>query len=271
MGWKRWRDNGSGARPGASAAHLRALAAAVVAAMAAPWPAPALADELLVVGTRFENVYERNKHGEFSGMGAEIIRKVARQLGHTVKFGLYPWPRAQAMMKQHEADILVGPYKTAQRLAYMAYAQRPFFQDQVVFYTLSGAGIDWHGDHLALRGRPIVILNGWAYGDEFDLARPALQVSVANSVENGLNMLLHRHVDMFASNRRDTEPVVERLRMRGKVVALTPYIKVENAYFAFPKRPGHDKLRLQFDQALNALIDSGELKKMARRYSVDVP
>jgi polar amino acid transport system substrate-binding protein len=249
---------------------LGALLFAVAVAVAA-WPAPATAAELLVVGTRFENVYENNHGGTFTGMGPEIIRTVARQLGHTVKFEIYPWARAQAMMKHGEADILVGPYKTEQRLEYMAYSQRPFFQDQVVFYTRADEGLDWRGDYLPLRGRRIVVLNGWAYGAEFDQARPALQVSVANSVENGVNMLMHRHVDMFASNRRDTEPVVARLHMRGKVVALTPFIKIEDAYFAFPKRPGHDKLRLQFDQALNALIDSGDVKKMARRYGVDVP
>lgn len=267
MGVRRGRDGASGVRRRLPAAPLLAALAGALGAAAAP----ALADELLVVGTRFESVYESNQAGEFSGMGPEIIRIVARQLGHTVKFGMYPWARAQAMMKLDEAHILVGPYKTDERLAYMAYSQRPFFQDQVVFYTRADDSVDWRGDYLALRDRPIVILNGWAYGAEFALARPSLRVSVANSVDNGLNMLMHRHVTLFASNRRDTEPVVARLNLRGKVVSLTPFIKVEDAYFAFPKRPRHDKLRQQFDQALNAMIDSGELKKMGSRYGVDVP
>jgi len=232
---------------------------------------PAQAGELLVVGAHFDRVYEQGKDGQFAGMGPEIVRAVAQRLGHTVQFQLYPWPRAQALVAQGKADILVGPYKSSERLATLAFSERAFYQDKIVFYTRANAGFDWDRDYAALQGKRIVVLNGWAYGDEFDRARPSLQLSVANTVENGLNMLAHQHVDLFASNLRNTEPVIARLNMAGKFIALPRIINVQDGYFAFPKRMEYDGLRAQFDQAFNAMVDSGELKKLGRQLDVNVP
>eukprot|EP01034_Spumella_vulgaris_P027367 gene27367-34075_t len=169
-------------------------------ALAALGLAPALladgagARELVVVGAHFERVFERRADGEFTGMGPDIVRMVARRNKDTVRFELYPWARAQAMVAQGLADILVGPYKSAERLERMAFSHSAFYRDDMVFYTLAGAGHGWQGDYATLEGKSIVVMNGWAYGAGFDAARPRLRISVANNVENGLLMLTYRHV-----------------------------------------------------------------------------
>jgi len=170
-------------------------------------------------------------------MGVELIQAIAAQLGYVVRFEIYPWKRAQLLLAQGKADILVGPYLSEERLRTMRFSQRPFFQDQMAF----------------------------------EAARGRLQVSVANTVENGLNMLKYRHVDLFATNRRDTEPMVDVMELRGKVESLQPLIDVQNAYFAFPPEARFDALRLAFDRALEELAVRGELQRLAKRFSVSVP
>jgi polar amino acid transport system substrate-binding protein len=233
--------------------------------------APAGARELLVVGAHFERVYERGANGEFSGIGAELVRMVARQLNDTVRFEIYPWPRAQAMVSQGQADILVGPYKTPERLAAMAFSQRPFYRDQMVFYHHNENEVEWHGDYRALKERRIVILNGWAYGERFGAARDGLRVSVANSVESGLKMLSLHRVDLFATNRRNAEPVVAALGLADWVSPMLPAIEVQDGYFAFPRDAGHEALRARFDAAFNAMVDAGTLKKLGQRLDVNTP
>lgn len=229
------------------------------------------ARELVVVGAHFERVFERRADGEFVGMGPDIVRQIARRNKDTVRFELYPWARAQAMVVQGLADILVGPYKSAERLERMAFSRSPFYRDDLVFYQLAGAGTAWQGDYAALEGKPIVVMNGWAYGAGFDAARPRLRISVANNVENGLLMLTYKHVALFASNRRNTEPVLAALKLGGQVDALAQVIGVQDGYFGFPKRPSHDALRASFDAAFDALIESGELKRLGQRHDVDIP
>ena len=250
----------------------RALAPLLCAAtLLCASPALAQAPELLVVGAHFERVFEVTRDGAFIGIGPEIIRSVASRMGYKVRFAIYPWARAQAIVAQGAADILVGPYKSPERLLTLAFSERAFYQDDMVFYARSSAGMAWGGDFAALKETRMVIMNGWAYGDEFDRARPRLNISVTNAVENGLKMLASQHVDLFASNRRNTEPVMARLNMGASVVPLPKVIEIQRGYFAFPKRPESDKLRAQFDQAFNALVDSGELKRLGRQMDVGVP
>ncbi|MDC8756825.1 substrate-binding periplasmic protein [Janthinobacterium fluminis] len=247
------------------------LFAACFLACFSAFPAAAEEPELLVVGAHFERVFEQARDGRFVGMGPELVRSVAQRMGYRVKFQIYPWARAQAMVAQGLADILVGPYRSSERLATLAFSERAFYQDEMVFYARSGAATPWSGDFAALRDTRIVILNGWAYGPDFERARPQLRVSVTNAVENGLKMLTSQHVDLFATNRRNTEPVIARLRIDGAVAPLPGVIAVQNGYFAFPKRPESDRLRSQFNQVFNALVDSGELKRLGQQLDVGVP
>lgn len=232
---------------------------------------PAMAREWLVVGSHFERVYERAPDGSFTGIGAEIVQAVARQTNDTVRFELYPWARAQAMITQGKADILVGPYKSAARLSQMAFSQRAFYRDQMVFYARADAGIVWDGDYRALAERRIVLLNGWVYGQRFAAAMPALHTSMANSVESGLLMVAYQHVDLFVTNMRNTEPVLARLRLGGQLQPLPHVLEEQDGYFAFPQDATHDVLRARFDRAFNAMVERGELKRLGQRYAVTVP
>lgn len=232
---------------------------------------PAQARELLAVGAQFERVFAYQSGGGYTGLGVELLRLMAERTGNTVHFRMVPWARAQAMLAQGQADILIGPYKSPERMVSMVFSAQPFYQDQIIFYTRQNGGFAWEGDYAALKGRRVVVLNGWAYGADWDRIRSSLQVSVANSVENGVNMLLHNHVDVFISNRRNTDPVIARLALQGRIKALPKVIDVQNGYFAFPRTPEADSLRLQFDQELNKLISSGELKQLGKRFDVSVP
>jgi polar amino acid transport system substrate-binding protein len=84
-------------------------------------------------------------------------------------------------------------------------------------------------------------------------------------------MLAAGHVEMFATNRRDTDPVLLALGMQDKLMALAPLIDVQDAYFAFPLAPRWADVPAQLDQMLVEMKKSGELQKRARRYGVTLP
>lgn len=258
-------------RIGWSNRDLRRFALLVLAPLALLAPGPAPAREWLVAGAHFERVYERTAEGEFTGLGPAIVRRVAQQMNDTVRFELYPWPRAQALVAQGKADLLVGPYKSPARLGQMAFSQLPFYRDQMVFYARPGAHIAWTGDYGKLAERRIVILNGWVYGAAFAQASAGLHTSVANTVESGLLMVVHQHVDLFATNVRNTEPVLARLHLGGAVVALPQAFDQQDGYFGFPHDAEHDELRARFDAAFRTLVERGELKRLGQRYGVEVP
>lgn len=247
---------------------MRKLAAAMLVLLCS---LPAGARDLLVIGTHFERVYERGQEGEIVGFGPEVVRLIAQRLGHRAIFELYPWARAQALVAQGKADILVGPYKTFERQQIMAFSKLPFYQDQMVFYVRKGSAMEWNGDYASLADKRIAIVNGWAYGATFDKARPQLKLDVVNSVDSGLKMLAAQHAHMFASNRRNTEPVLGRLGLAGQLTMLPQVIEVQDGYFGFPKKPAADALRKEFDAEFQRMVDSGELKRLGARHDVNVP
>jgi polar amino acid transport system substrate-binding protein len=250
------------ASPARRALVLGVLAGAVLPVMAAP-------RELLVVGAHFARIYER-ADDRFTGMAPEILRTIAHGLGQPLHFDLVPWARAQSMVANGQADLLVGPYKSPERLALFSFSERAFYLDEMVFYARSGELIDWDGNLDALRKKRIVCINGWAYGAAFDAARAHLHLNVTNSVEAALAMLAHGRVDLFATNRRNTEGVVPLLDLDGKVAPLERIITTQRGYFAFPKRPEYVPVLARFDRAFNAYVDSGELQKLGRRTGVQV-
>lgn len=245
----------------------RALTFGILAGVAGPLLAGPR--ELLVVGAHFARVYER-ADDKFSGMGPEILRSIAPQLGQPLHFDLFPWARAQSMVAQAQADVLVGPYKSPERLALFTFCERPFYVDQMLFYERAKAGFTWDGDYGALRDKRVVAINGWAYGDDFDAARGSMNISLTNSVESALAMLAHGRVDLFATNRRNTEPVISLLELDGKVAPVSRIIALQRGYFAFPRRPEYDYVAERFDRAFNAFVDAGELRQLGRRLNVTV-
>ncbi|MES2071218.1 MAG: transporter substrate-binding domain-containing protein [Pseudomonadota bacterium] len=235
--------------------------------------APAYSRELLVVGTEFASVYERSASGEFSGLGVEIVRAIARQTGDTVKFEIYPWARAQFMVEQDQAHILVGPYKTAEREARFFFAARGFYRDYMVFYVRNsgGANLQWDGNYQSMRGYRVGVVNGWVYGAKFESMRPSLKPEVANSLTNALNMLNARRIDYLASNLRNTEALLKSMGLASEFAVLDQIIDTQDGYLAFCKKSACDALRTQFDHAFEQLRTSGELAKMARSFNVRIP
>ncbi len=227
--------------------------------------------ELVAAGTRNEGIYERRATGEFSGLGVDLVRQLATRQGYQVRFEIYPWRRALEVVGGGKADLLVAPYKTPERLRTMRFSEQAFFQDELAFYVRADSMPVWEGDYRLLKGRRIVVINGWAYGPAFTRALPQLNVSVTNTVENGLKMLSYGHVEMFASNRRDTDPVISKLALHDRVLALAPLIDVQDAYFSYPLAPRYRDLPAQMDQLLAELKKSGELQRLARRYGATPP
>ncbi len=231
----------------------------------------AQAKEILVVGTTFARIYEQTETGEFIGLGVELARSIAQQQGLTLKFGIVPWARAQEMVANGSADVLVGPYKTPAREARFAFTDQPFYQDNMVFYKLAGSHASWDGSYASLKGKRLVAVLGWVYGSPFDQERANLGVANANTVESGLTMLLNDRMDFFVANERNTTAGMAALGKYEQFAVVSPMIGKEVGYFAFVKDAEHEELRQAFNAGFGKLIDSGEYAAMAKRFSITVP
>jgi polar amino acid transport system substrate-binding protein len=229
------------------------------------------AAERLAVGAQFSRVFEQAPNGEWSGLGVDIVRALAARAGDTVRFQIYPWPRAQAMVAQGQADILIGPYKSPEREARFVFFDRPFYRDRMMFFGRAGGTALWAGDYASLKGVPIAVMRGWHYGDSFDHARPGLQISEVPKLENGAQMLVHGRDKLLAANERNLQPVLSRLNFIPLVTELGPALSVQDGYIAFPRQDRYRQTWRRYNQLFTDMVEQGELGKLARKHLVQVP
>lgn len=236
-------------------------------------PASAMAIERVAVGASFDRVFEQDAEGRPRGLAVDVLRTLAARAGDTVRFQFYPWPRAQAMVERGQADILVGPYRSAERLNRFAFLDQPFYRDRLVFYARrkDRGGVTWTGDFRSLAGRHVVAVRGWHYGAGFDVARTLFDVSEVTQVENGLRMLALGRVDLFASNQRNTDALVHQLRLDGVLTALCPDLGRIDGYLAFPRADTFAAARRQYNLLFSQMVRSGELHKLGAKNRVQVP
>ncbi|MDH4610060.1 transporter substrate-binding domain-containing protein [Pseudomonas sp. BN102] len=229
------------------------------------------ARDLLAVGTEFPGIYAREADGEISGLGADVLRAVARELGDQVRFEVYPWARAQKLVEEGRADILVGPYRTAARERRFQFAEPGFYRDRVVFYDRRDTSSTWDGSLASLQGKRIAIIHGWSYGERFEAMRGQLDLHVAPSVELALKLLMAGRADLVASNERDSLPRIDELGIGGKVRRLDPAIDTQVGYFALPRGESHRQLRDDIGRVLRKMSTNGRLAKLAKPYGVSLP
>jgi len=232
--------------------------------------APLEARELLAIGSNFPGVFEQHSSG-YRGLATSVLRQALEPLGYQVRFELHPWARAQHMVAQGQGDILIGPYKNAEREALFAFSARPFYRDHTVFYHQRGRFLYWHGDYQQLLGRRIGVVRAWVYGARFDSRREQLELITVEGVENGLKMLSAGRLDLLASNQRNTQPVLLALGLSDELEQLEPSIDLQDGYFAFPREERYRPLREAFDQALQQMIEQGRLAQLAADWQVEIP
>jgi len=239
--------------------------------LAAP---PVQARELRAVGTRFPRIFEPGETAAdpAAGLGVELLSRAAARLGHSLRFESYPWLRAQAMVEQGQADILIGPYRTPEREARFLFSAQPFYEDALLFYARREQAQLWRGDYAELTPHSIGQVQGWAYGDVFEQARVQLShLSTVRDVGTGLQMLRLGRLDLLASNERNTEPVLAQLGLAEQLQPVGPPIGHLRGHFAYPRGARGQALRDTLDQAIAEMRARGELRELARRWKVKIP
>lgn len=231
----------------------------------------ATAAERMAVGARFDLIFEQGDGGQWQGLGVDVLRTLAARAGDTVRFGIYPWARAQAMVQRAQADILIGPYKSPERDRQFAFVDLPFYRDRLVFYARSDANPPWRGEFGPLAATRIAAVRGWHYGASFDQARPRLDISEVDQLENGVQMLLHGRVDLLAANERNSAVLIGELHASGRLQALCPAIAQLDGYLAFPRGAGFAAARDRYSALFTEMVRSGEFARMAARHGVLAP
>lgn len=227
------------------------------------------APPIRAVGTQFARIHEGAEGQAPKGLAVDLLTQL---FGESVRFEWLPWTRAQHMVEQGEADVLVGPYRTPEREARLLFSLRAFYADAMIWYARRGEESRWSGDFQSVLQTPVAVMRGWAYGSRFERSRSLLgQLTAVNTVESGLQMLTLRRVDLFAANERNCLPVLQRLGLTEAVSRCSPPLDVLNGHMAFTRSSAGEELARRYDQAFEAWLKTPAPVELYRRWSVERP
>lgn len=230
---------------------------------------PARATQLRAVGAQFARIFEGAEGQAPKGLAVDLLGQL---FGDGVRCEWLPWPRAQLMLEQGEADILIGPYRTPEREMRMLFSVRSFYSDAMVWYARRGEEARWNGEFSELALTPVAAVRGWAYGSRFERMKPTLgQLTWVQNVEAGLQMLSKHRVELFAANDRNCQPVLQRLNLADAVGRCSPPLDVLHGHMAFGRSAAGEELSRRYDQAFEQWLRTGSAAELYRRWGVDRP
>lgn len=233
------------------------------------WTSGVNAENYLFVGSNFPVLSEELPDKSLGGISIDIVRIICKQLGHTPTFEMYPWARAQALVKTGEADVLLVPFKTPERETWMDFSEIPFFEDKSFFFIRPGSHITWDGTFESIDKLRIGKVRGWSLGEAFEKKKPQLAIDYAPSLDLCFLKLISGRVDLVPTQKREAYKAFQRLGLRENEypAPIPPELSINYCYYGFSKikHAALKAFKAEFDQALIQMKESGEIARLLKR------
>ncbi|AWL12239.1 hypothetical protein HMF8227_01766 [Saliniradius amylolyticus] len=229
---------------------------------------PTHANTLFVVGAPFPRISVIDSRGHPSGLGVEIVRQIAQQLGYKTSIQLMPLERALREMRLGKADLMIGPYYSDQREQYMRFSQFPFYSDPILLYVRKDYPLDWNGELPVLEGHLIGLSRGWNYGQAFNRYKMHLSTYTVNSVRANFIRLAKGRIDVFLCHPRHATALIEQLGLEAEITALPHHLTTNHGYFGFSKIRPTEAFQQRFERAFDELKKTGKLNQLNRHYGL---
>jgi polar amino acid transport system substrate-binding protein len=229
---------------------------------------PVSGETYLFVGSSFPSILEEKSTGEFQGVGADIATEIIEGLGHTIEIKSYPWARAQRMIADGRADVIIGPYKTAERNKFMTYTQDHFYVDRIVFYVKKNSTFTWNGDFLSLKGHVIGTTIGWSYGNTFDQVKDSLTIESVKDLCTNFKKLVIGRVAIVPATYRNALACIKQFNLQEEVSLIAPDIQINKGYYGFSKQKKLTYLKKLFDERLQKMIENGKVSHINQTYQL---
>lgn len=148
-----------------------------------------------------------------------------------------------------QADILVGPFHTPEREAWLDFSREHFYVDQMwLFRPVSDDGRMPDESSISTIGVPL----GWAVGGNLD-KRPGIRLETVRTVDLALNLVLSGRLDAVAAHAR----AVARYHADHPDARLLPVgrpLSVQRSYMGFSKLFAGTLERRLFEAAYESLL-----------------
>jgi polar amino acid transport system substrate-binding protein len=203
--------------------------------------------------------------GQLKGIDADIVRRVAAQLGYKVEFAPYPWKRVLKMAERKEIDGVLNLAPTKQRKRFLYFVSTPISEETSVFWVRRGSRFEFSGTFYS--SMRLGLLRGSDWSDRFaKQGKP--EVVLYDSYKAAFNSLVEQRIDAFGGHLAPTREYVVKLGYIDKIEAYSYMFKGLPYFIAFSDKPGHVELAKTFSKALQTFFFGPEYQELLDEYGV---
>ena len=205
-----------------------------------------------------------------SGIDIDLVARIEARLGIKIQIQRVPWVRALAMMRDGKADFMSGLARTAEREAFIHYAEPPYAQIRPVFYKLASSPkeIIRYED---LAGHRIGFTRGSAYFEPFD-SDTTLDKHSATDETQLLKMLVGQRFDFIIGSDLQADYEIGIRGYKNRIVkadyrpekSVPLYIGVSRKSAFLPRVE-------ELNRAITELLANGTVTDLLGRYGVAPP
>jgi polar amino acid transport system substrate-binding protein len=214
--------------------------------------------------------YIDEKHPS-GGVSVQIADAALRTQGYTVRNLIMPWARAIEETKKARIDLILDAWWSKERSRHFMYS-RPYINGPVKFIKRKADPFRFT-DLSSLKGKSIVLVRNYAYGDDFLNAKNYEPVLVTHFLQ-GVHMLALNRVDLAIENE-----LVARSRLLNDAPELIPKIEFvdqplgDNYVYLISsyQHPQHMEIIGAFNRGLTMILENGEYQKIMRENKLDMP
>lgn len=214
--------------------------------------------------------YGFEENGNLKGMDLEVAVAVLKNMGKSVKIEVYPWKRCISMIEQKSADMILDISITPERREFLYYPDEPISIGTTVFFIRKNQKITYTklDDLFELK---VGAMSGYEYCDEIDQSPIGKNAVRLNKQEQCFNMLLENRIDAVVEVDAVGYYTAKKMKISGKITTIpkAKYCTGGN-YLAFAKKPGYERIAVQFSNELKEFKKTEKYKKILMRYGVKI-
>ena len=215
-----------------------------------------------------------NEQGEPEGIFYDVISEAFRRMNTPFTYKVYPWKRAQLLVKNGEADAMIT-VPTPERLKFVNSCEEPIVKaGLVIFVRMDNPRIEEIKKirtFTGLQGYKLVdyLGDGWAERNLKDL-----DVDWAKNMQHALKMLALNRADIFVQSK-----VITRYNLKQLIADETnknipfnqiielPYVLEESSYnLLIRKDSPHIAITDRFNQTIRAMRRDGTMQRIYDKY-----
>ena len=201
---------------------------------------------------------------QFYGLDIDILRRLQARSGITLELKRVPWGRALKQMQTGQADLMIGLALTEERAAFIQYLQPAYYQCRPAFYgkPAAVAGLRTQDD---LRGKKLGYVLNSAYFDAFDNDQ-SLDKHGVPTEDQLLRMVERGHLPLMIGTDCQVDYALSQRNEAGLIKADYRPPNPVRLYLGMSKHSPHQHLAPVLAQALQEMVESGEVEGLAKAY-----